>query len=307
MLTARLAVIFNLKVHLLRIVKYVRKIIRFKRIEKTHGDVLMLAAQSVNSKAAIDDNSIVKKRIALVTGASGGIGLALVKQLMKDEGYDLIFAGTRTPEIFETLVQSGPKGPRLQCVKLDATDTTNLKAACEIMQAAGRLDLVINTVGILHSRAGMHPEKQLSDIDFKHMLIALDVNALSAMRLAIELEPLLSASHAPQFINLSARVGSIEDNHIGGWYTYRASKAALNMLLKTLAIEWARKMPRIACVALHPGTVATDLSEPFISNKSRHTVFQPEEAARLMMTVIDQLSPEQNGCFLAWDGTEISW
>lgn len=267
----------------------------------------MAAAQPLHSDHMAAARGAMAERIALVTGAGNGIGLALVERLLADDSCSLVFAGSRAPEKSAALISAAARDDRLQLLKLDVTDTQSLKAATETMRAAGRLDLVINTIGVLHTRDGMQPEKRLADIDFDDMLLALDVNALSMMRLAIAMEPLLNASRAPQFVSLSARVGSIQDNRLGGWYTYRASKAALNMLLKTLAIEWARTMPQIACVALHPGTVATDLSRPYTRGGNRKQVFQPAEAASHLLGVIDELGPANNGGFYAWDGTEVPW
>jgi NAD(P)-dependent dehydrogenase (short-subunit alcohol dehydrogenase family) len=267
----------------------------------------MDAINSLDTKSYVDGHAAVDDRIALVTGAGRGIGLALIERMLADDNFSIIFAGSRAPEESAELVRAAAEDSRLRLLKLDVTDTNSLKHACERMLSTGRIDLVINTVGVLHTENGMQPEKRLADINFDDMLLALDVNALSMMRLAIELEPLLSASDTPQFVSLSARVGSIEDNQLGGWYAYRASKAALNMLLRTLAIEWARKMPKISCVALHPGTVATDLSAPFTNNTPDSKVFRPAECADHLLEVIDQLGPEQNGGFYAWDGKEVPW
>jgi NAD(P)-dependent dehydrogenase (short-subunit alcohol dehydrogenase family) len=244
--------------------------------------------------------------VALVAGASGGIGQALVKQLLADERIIRVFAGCRKPEKAEALRELAADDARLRLLQLDTTDPSSIKAATEKMQAAGRLDLVFNTIGILHTPEGMQPEKRLADVDFDDLRLAFDVNALSMMRLAMSLEPLLKQSTAPRFISLSARVGSIEDNRLGGWYAYRASKAALNMLLRTLAIEWARSMPNMTCVALHPGTVATALSAPFTRSK-REGVFSPDIAATQLLTVLDNLGPDDSGNFFAWDGKEIPW
>lgn len=270
------------------------------------GCVMVAALPLSNGRMAGGERAI-SQRIALVTGAGSGIGLALIEKMLTDDSYELIFAGSRAPEKSSALIKAAAADDRLRLLTIDVADARSLKAAADTIRAAGRLDLVINTIGVLHTTDGMQPEKRLADIDFDDMLLALDVNALSVMRLAIAIEPLLKASSAPQFVSLSARVGSIQDNQLGGWYTYRASKAALNMLLKTLAIEWARSMPRLACVALHPGTVATDLSKPFTQGTTRKPVFQPAQAAGYLIDVIGQLGPEQNGGFYAWDGKEIPW
>jgi NAD(P)-dependent dehydrogenase (short-subunit alcohol dehydrogenase family) len=244
--------------------------------------------------------------IALVTGAGSGIGLALVQRMLIDETVTTIFAGCRDLKKASALRRLAAENPRLYTVELDVTDDDSIREATRSIREAGKLDLVINTAGILHEPDGMQPEKRLSDLDFDDMLLAFDVNALGTMRLALKLQSLLQASRMPKFVSLSARVGSISDNRLGGWYTYRASKAALNMLLRTLAIEWRRAMPTITCAALHPGTVATPLSAPFTS-QNKPEVFSPHEAADHLLSVIDQLGPDDNGGFFAWDGSEIPW
>ena len=254
----------------------------------------------------LDGGTARAERIALVTGAGSGIGFGLVQQLLKDDRYRTIFAACRAPAEHPELLKLADDEHRLHVLPLDVTDNNSIQAAVETMSEHGRLDLVINTAGVLHQQGGMRPEKRLADLNFDDLLLAYDVNALGAMRLAVALEPLLKGSRTPQFASLSARVGSIGDNRLGGWYGYRASKAALNMLLRTLAIEWKRVMPQITCVALHPGTVQTDLSAPFTVN-SRRTVFHPNEAAEQLLDVIQNLGPEQNGGFYAWDGQEIPW
>ncbi len=245
-------------------------------------------------------------RIVLVTGASSGLGLALVEKLLSNDKCNRVFAGCRDVSKSVALEQMAACDPRLQLVQLDVTDNKSVTSAASEMASFGRLDLVINTVGILHQPNGLQPEKRLADIRFDDLLLAYEVNAIGALRLATALEDLLTGSRTPRFVSLSARVGSISDNQSGGWYAYRASKAALNMLLRTLAIEWNRKMPLMSCVALHPGTVATELSAPF-TRTAKHTVFNPDEAAGYLLDVIEQLVPEQNGGFYAWDGEEIPW
>lgn len=248
-----------------------------------------------------------QSRTALVTGAGSGIGLALIDQLLTDPTIGIIYAGCRKPELSFALKERAAMDSRLKTIQLDVTDACSVTAAASQIQSAEKLDLVINTVGILHSVGGMRPEKRLADINTDDLMLAYDVNALGALRLAVELEPLLKASKAAQFISLSARVGSISDNSLGGWYAYRASKAALNMLLKTLSIEWSRARPAITCAVVHPGTVSTALSDPFTSDGYNGKVFSPAEAASHLLDVIDRLTPDESGGFFAWDGEEIPW
>jgi NAD(P)-dependent dehydrogenase (short-subunit alcohol dehydrogenase family) len=246
--------------------------------------------------------------VALVTGAGSGIGLALVDQLLASPAIDTIFACCRQPDNSAELQERRQADARVVPVRMDVTDSVSIRHAMQTVSLRGKLDLVVNTAGILHCPEGMQPEKRLADVNADDLLLAYDVNALGAMRLAIALEPLLQASPAPQFVSLSARVGSIGDNRTGGWYAYRASKAALNMLLKTLAIEWSRQRPPIVCAALHPGTVDTGLSAPFVRTQNpARTLFTTRQAATNLLQVIAGLQPAHTGGFYAWDGQEIPW
>jgi len=184
----------------------------------------MVAALPLSNGRMAGGERAISQRIALVTGAGSGIGLALIEKMLTDDSYELIFAGSRAPEKSSALIKAAAADDRLRLLTIDVADARSLKAAADTIRAAGRLDLVINTIGVLHTTDGMQPEKRLADIDFDDMLLALDVNALSVMRLAIAIEPLLKASSAPQFVSLSARVGSIQDNQLGGWYTYSLRK-----------------------------------------------------------------------------------
>jgi NAD(P)-dependent dehydrogenase (short-subunit alcohol dehydrogenase family) len=244
---------------------------------------------------------------ALVTGANNGIGLALIDLLIADQTIGNIYACCRDPSSSKELMHRASQQKQLNLVELDVTDASSIKKAKELVQASKKLDLLINTAGILHKMPDMRPEKRLRDINAANMLLAYDVNALGTLRLAMEFELLLKASESSKFICLSARVGSISDNNTGGWYAYRASKAALNMLLKTIAIEWSRTNKRICCAALHPGTVATDLSAPFTNSGYKGNLFHASEAAKNILNVISTLSPDDSGGFFSWDGKKILW
>ena len=243
----------------------------------------------------------------LVTGASRGIGLAFVERLLADTDVARVYAGCRDPADATTLHAPEFRNDRLTLLRLDVTDDPGIeRAMTEIAAQSPRLDLVINTAGVLHDKNGLRPERRLQDVESDNLLRAFDVNALGTLRLARGAEHLLRASATARFVSLSARVGSIGDNRLGGWYAYRASKAALNMLMRTLSIEWSRLRPPIVCAVLHPGTVDTALSAPFTANH-RTRLFSPAEAAANLLGVIGGLSPERNGEFLAWDGTIIPW
>jgi len=245
--------------------------------------------------------------VVLVTGASDGIGLALVEQLLATPSVGRVFASTRDLTRADRLCDLTVMHSRLQALEMDIRDPAQLDIAIAAMQDAGRLDMVINTAGILHDEHGLRPERRLADVNAQNLMRAFETNALSALLLAKAVEPLLRESGAPVFTSLSARVASIGDNRLGGWYAYRASKAALNMLIKTLSIEWSRLTPKITCVALHPGTVRTPLSEPFVRGRDDDGVFSPARAAEQLLGVISSLQPAQTGNFYAWDGQQIPW
>ena len=169
----------------------------------------------------------------------------------------------------------------------------------------GSVDLLINCAGILHESDQVTPDRRLQDIDRRSVLRSFEVNALGALLVLREFEVLLKRSAAARVMALSARVGSIEDNRLGGWFGYRASKAALNQLIRTAAIEWSRLPRPILCVAMHPGTVDTELSRPF--SRGARTIFPPTLAAEQLLDVLHGLGVEDSGGFFAWDGSRIPW
>jgi NAD(P)-dependent dehydrogenase (short-subunit alcohol dehydrogenase family) len=208
-------------------------------------------------------------KIALVQGASRGIGLAMTEALLAQPNYARVFASCRSPDKAKELRLLQSRSKRLSVLRLDVLDQGSIEASAAAIHAATtRLDLLVNCAGVLHEAGRLGPEKRLADVEAASMDYAFRVNALGPLLVARAFERVLRASPAARFAALSARVGSITDNRRGGWYAYRASKAALNMMIRTLAIEWARLARPISCFALHPGTVATDLSAPFRKNQS---------------------------------------
>ena len=177
-----------------------------------------------------------------------------------------------------------------------------------------RLDLVINTAGVL-SNERFSPEKSVRQASADQFLDQMRTNAMPLLLLGKHLGPLLKSSQQAHFITLSARVGSISDNHLGGWFSYRASKAALNMLVRTLAIEWQRTLPNTCLAAYHPGTVDTELSKPFVYKPSAaksgrprgRDILSPAVAAAHLLALIPKLSPEHTGTFWDWRHDQISW
>jgi NAD(P)-dependent dehydrogenase (short-subunit alcohol dehydrogenase family) len=255
-------------------------------------------------------NSIVPGGNALVQGASRGIGLEFVRQCLSEPRIGQVIATCRTPDTAGGLTELAARaGARLTVLSLDATDEASIiAAAAGVRRVVPRLHMIVNCAGVLHDTAyGMRPEKRLQDICPAALSRAFAVNAIGPLLVARHFEPLLAHTERAAFASLSARVGSIEDNRLGGWYAYRASKAALNMYTRTLAIEWARSRRNVICVALHPGTTDTELSRPFQANVPTGKLFNVEYAVRCLLGVIDRLQPTDSGQFFAWDGERIPW
>ena len=170
-----------------------------------------------------------------------------------------------------------------------------------------RVDLIVNCTGLLHDGDGMQPEKRLAEVTPANLERSFAVNALGPLLVAKHFQGLLPREARAVFASLSARVGSIGDNRLGGWYSYRAARAAQNMITRNLSIELRRRARGIICVALHPGTVDTGLSRPFQANVPAQKLFSTERAARQLLAVIDGLGPDDNGGFFAWDARPIPW
>lgn len=236
---------------------------------------------------------------AIIVG-NGGIGSALVEKLLQQENLQQLV-------ILQRNTEDRINDPRVRVVNFDAERPETLTVAATIVHKyLKKAHLVINTVGLLHS-AKQQPEKRLASLDPVNLQRSFSVNATLLAVLARDFGDLLRHDDASVFASLSARVGSIEDNHLGGWYSYRASKAAHNMLLRTIAHEWRVSHRNAVMVALHPGTVYSRLSEPFISPGYKHTVHTPAECANHLLAVIRGLTAESSGQFLDWQGKAIAW
>ncbi len=219
----------------------------------------------------------------VVIGSNGGIGAALAEALERRAGPVIRVA-------------------RGTSLALDLLDEDSVAASAAAIGSG--LDLVVDATGFLHD-ARYVPEKRLGEINPAHLAYSFAVNAIGPALLLKHFSPLLAQNRRAVFATLSARVGSITDNHLGGWYSYRASKAALNQLVRTAAIELARTRKRAICVALHPGTVQTGLSNPF--SKAGLEVQTPLQAAENLVAVIDALTPQQTGQFLDHRGQKIEF
>ncbi|MGL5047084.1 MAG: SDR family oxidoreductase [Shewanella sp.] len=232
----------------------------------------------------------------LILGGSGGIGQALVTHIQTNYPNAMIHATYRhhPPKHAQDSVQWHP---------LDVTCEPEIKKLSETLT---QLDWIINCVGILH-RQDKGPEKNLQSVDVGFFQHNIALNTLPSIMLAKYFATALTQSHSARFVVISAKVGSITDNRLGGWYSYRASKAALNMLLKTLSIEWQRTMKHCVVLSLHPGTTDTPLSQPFQQAVPKDKLLTPHYVASCLLPIIANATPTQTGRFFAYDGTEIPW
>jgi NAD(P)-dependent dehydrogenase (short-subunit alcohol dehydrogenase family) len=199
---------------------------------------------------------------------------------------------------------AGDEDPRVVRARIDVTDEASIAAAAEQARALGEVRLVIVASGVLHGD-GVRPEKHWGEIDGATLARVFAVNSIGPALVAQHFLPLLPRQGRSVFAAISARVGSIEDNRLGGWYAYRASKAALNMLLRNFAIELARRAPEAVCIGLHPGTVDTPLSKPFQGNVAPGKLFPPEVSATHLLRVIEEVDAADSGRVFAWDGSPI--
>lgn len=229
---------------------------------------------------------------AIVFGATGGIGLALVAALAA-RGWH-VAAGSRG-------AVAVPGADTAFAFDLD--DEDSIAAAAAGLNPAASLVLV--ATGALTLPDGRGPERSLRQLDAQALAAAFRINTIGPALIAKHVLPRLPRERRSVFAALGARVGSIGDNRLGGWHGYRASKAALAMLIRNFAIELARTHPQAVIVGLHPGTVATPLSAPFTKGARGDAVLRPEEAADRLLAVIGELTPEQSGRVVDWRGAIV--
>jgi NAD(P)-dependent dehydrogenase (short-subunit alcohol dehydrogenase family) len=236
-------------------------------------------------------------RRAVIIGASGGIGAAVVAALAGRPECERIYAGSRQPS-----QTSHPSIVPFQC---DVTKPESIAAAAALVAEEGSPDLIFVGTGVLHAGALWGPEKSMRSIDAARMAEVFAVNSIGPTIIAQHFLPLLPRKQRGVFAALSARVGSISDNRLGGWHSYRASKAALNMLIRNFAIEMASRAPEAVIVGLHPGTVDSRLSAPFQRGVAPEKLFSPAQCAGYLLDVLDGLTPADSGGLFAWDGQQI--
>lgn len=227
---------------------------------------------------------------AIVIGASGGIGAALEGALIEEGAFDVVHGFARS--------RVGPQ-------HIDLTDEASIAAAARIAATGPAPTLIIVATGLLHD-GERGPEKAIKDLDPIWLAHTMAVNAIGPAIVAKHFLPLLPRAGRSVFAVLSARIGSITDNRLGGWYGYRASKSALNMFVRTLAIEDKRRNDRGIVAALHPGTVDTALSRPFRGTVQPGHLFDTERAALQLLDVIEALRPPDSGKVFDYEGKEIA-
>jgi len=240
--------------------------------------------------------------VALVVG-TGGIGMALADRICSSGRFSRLIAAGRSPR-----TPAGSHATAAETRRVDLRDENSIaELARHVKGLDQRLQLVVCAAGILHRGSEILPERRLEDLSPQALAEVFAVNAFGPMLLAKHLVPLLPRRERSVFAAISARVGSIGDNRLGGWYAYRASKSALNQMLRCAAIEMRRRAPAGIVAALHPGTVDTRLSSPFQSGVPQGKLFTADDAAARLLQVIDGLTSEDSGSFFAWDGSKIPW
>jgi len=272
------------------------------------------------------------KKVLLIGGTSG-IGKALLERMREDNKVEQIFATyhrhqpitnhptTEDPDVKEpdtkaTATKNTDTRDKVVWLVVDVTSEPSIKQAIEqISEHVDHIDWVINAVGLLHNDSHQ-PEKAVKHLDPEFFIDNMKVNALPSLLIAKYIKPLLQArlkagkpceTGPAIYATISARVGSISDNKLGGWYSYRMSKAALNMGMKTLAIEWQRSLKNVCVAVMQPGTVDTSLSKPFQANVPEDNLFEPQQCADNLLVVLSQLTAEDTGCFVDWAGKPIEW
>ena len=239
---------------------------------------------------------------ALVLGASGGLAQAIISELMADAGIDTVIAVSRNaaPEHFAT----GPATP--VWIETEYNEPAMAAVVEHLQPFAGRITRVVICHGILHSDT-LWPEKRLEDINAESLQTVFQANTVVPVLWLKLLHRLLKSKQRCVVAALSARVGSIGDNQLGGWYAYRSSKAALNMMLRTLSIEYGRRVKNVKIISFHPGTTDTALSKPFQASVPSDKLFTPQFVAERLCGIMAHAEIDGELSYLDWDNKAIPW
>ena len=247
-------------------------------------------------------SSAQQKKRALIIGSSGGIGKSLVKALLADQSIDIIHTVSRSKDASTDL--------RLNHHQINSVNESEVNKLTEELRTEGDFCLIVCCIGTLHggeTDKSFRPEKRLEDLNPESMLRYFQVNTIAPMNWLKKIVNLAPKHQSCTAVFITARVASIEDNHLGGWYGYRSSKAALNMLIKTAQIELARRSPNTILVSYHPGTVDTDLSKPFQKNVAKGKLFTSEFAVEKLLETLPFLTQKDAPHYVDWQGKPIPW
>lgn len=247
-------------------------------------------------------------KTAVICGGSKGIGKAFVESLLVGGEYTRVYSISRTKSSCAELRDLANLN---ECVyeeiSCDIEIPEQVSALCaKIRLASASIHLLVSTVGFLWNEEYM-PEKNIREVGLDQLLLSVRKNTWPALSLVQNLQPLLRHKEELKIAFFSARVGSISDNHLGGWYSYRISKAALNMAIRNISIEFGRRNPQLCCFGYHPGTVDTDLSKPFTKRYTKNPIFTPQQAAEYFHSVLVQRSAQDNGLFFDWKGEKVDY
>ena len=238
----------------------------------------------------------MKKRVAVI-GSNGAIGNSICQNLIDDDSVEEVYKFSRVIKSEDT--------DKIKNIEIDIEDEDSIKNCVQKLASNIKFDLIFVATGILHNDSDIFPEKSIRDISIDKLQKVLLVNTIGPTLVGKYFIPFLRKDSRSVFAFLSARVGSISDNKLGGWYSYRASKTALNQIIKNFSIEVKRSNPSAIFVGLQPGTVKSYLSKPFEKNVKAEKLFTPDYSSEKLLDVISNLTNEDSGKVYAWDGEEI--
>ena len=249
-----------------------------------------------------------KGKNAIIFGASQGIGKGILLRLVEMNKYDVVVAVSRQMKVdSEVLDLSRQHGIELLIYQVDVTNEEQMNQfAQQVQEKIATIDLIINTVGFLSSQS-YSPERHIRNVNAPQLLHSVTMNTWPILNIYRVFSKMIRKSSAIKIVGFSARVGSISDNGLGGWYSYRISKAALNMAIRNISIEGQRTNKSMVICGYHPGTVDTDLSRPFTKNYTKNKIFTVTQAVDYFMMVLQNLTPEDSGFCFDWAGKKIDF